>query len=144
MDMRNMEQGCFERLHGMFAIAIWDEGKKTILLARDRLGKKPLYYSLVGETFLFASELKTIMAYPHFPRQIDHLSFMKYLFYEFIPSPHTIFRGASKLSAASYLTWDGGDVEIKKYWSPFHKSEPAGTLSEGEAIRGTLDLLRNR
>jgi asparagine synthase (glutamine-hydrolysing) len=134
-------KGCFDRLHGMFAIAIWDERQKKLLLARDRLGKKPLYYSLIGESFLFASELKTLIAYPQFPRQIDPLSFMKYLFYEFIPSPHTIFRDATKLSAASYLTWDKGGTEIKKYWSPFHKSEPASMLSEGEAIRGTLDLL---
>ena len=60
-------KSCFERLHGMFAIAIWDERKKRLLLARDRLGKKPLYYSLLDETFLFASELKAIMAYPQFP-----------------------------------------------------------------------------
>ncbi len=82
----------------MFAIGIWDERKKQLILARDRLGKKPLYYSLLNGTFLFASELKAIMAYPNFPRKVDTLSLRKYLFYEFIPSPHTIFETRKETS----------------------------------------------
>jgi len=136
-------KGCFERLHGMFAIAIWDEREKTLLLARDRLGKKPLYYSLIDETFLFASELKAIMAYPQFPRQIDRLSFMKYLFYEFIPCPHTIFEKANKLPAACYLVWNDRGREIEKYWSPFQRGKPDELLSEKEAAGHLTELLKN-
>jgi len=135
-------KNCIERLHGMFAIAIWDEGKKTLLLARDRLGKKPLYYSLINETFLFASELKALMAYPHFPRQIDPLSFMKYLFYEFVPSPHTIFREAKKLPAASYLLWDERGREMKEYWSPFPGKDRDEVLPEKEAEERMMELLK--
>ena len=134
-------KGCFERLHGMFAIAIWDERQRALLLARDRLGKKPLYYSLIGETFLFASELKAIMAYPYFPRQIDPLSFMKYLFYEFIPSPHTIFEKANKLPAACYLVLNDKGREIEKYWSPFQRGKPGELLSEIEAEGRLIELL---
>ncbi len=92
---------CFKRFNGMFAIGIWDELNHRLILARDRLGKKPLYYTYINETFLFASELKAILAYPNFPRKIDPLSLMKYLFYEFIPCPRTIFNDAQKLPPAS-------------------------------------------
>jgi asparagine synthase (glutamine-hydrolysing) len=135
-------ENCFERFSGMFSIAIWDERKKRLLLARDRLGKKPLYYSLIHQTLLFASELKAIMAYPHFSRKIDPLSLMKYLFYEFIPSPHTIFRDAKKLSAASYLIWDKKGEEIKSYWSPFRRNVEDEVLSEKKAEDRMMELLR--
>ena len=133
--------GCFKHLNGMFAIGIWDESKKQLVLARDRLGKKPLYYSLLKGTFLFASELKAIMAYPHFQRKLAPLSLMKYLFYEFIPSPHSIFEDAMKLQAASYLIWKGGEIETKRYWSPFHIKE-IREISDKEAEDKLLDLLR--
>ena len=97
---------CFKHFNGMFAIGIWDELNHRLILARDRLGKKPLYYASINETFLFASELKAILAYPHFPREIAPLSLMKYLFYEFIPCPHTIFNDARKVPPASYLIWE--------------------------------------
>lgn len=73
-------EGCFSHFSGMFAIGIWDGRRNRLLLARDRLGKKPLYYTLNDETLLFASELKAILAYPGFSRKVDPLSFMKYLF----------------------------------------------------------------
>jgi len=134
-------EGCFKHLNGMFAIGIWDERKKQLILARDRLGKKPLYYSALPGTFLFASELKAIMAYPKFERKIAPLSLMKYLFYEFIPSPHTIFEDAMKLPAASYLIWRDEKTEIKRYWSPFDM-EVIKDISEGEAESRIIDLLR--
>lgn len=135
-------ENCFERFNGMFAIAIWDEKKKKLLLGRDRLGKKPLYYSLIGQTFLFGSELKAIMAYPHFERKIDPLSLMKYLFYEFIPSPHTIFQEAKKLPAASYLIWDQERKVTRQYWTPFHRNEQDEGFSEKEAEDRMMALLR--
>ena len=132
---------CFRHLNGMFAIGIWDERKKQLTLARDRLGKKPLYYSILSGTFLFASELKAIMAYPNFSRKIAPFSLMKYLFYEFIPSPHSIFVDAMKLPAASYLIWRDGKIGIKKYWSPFD-AEEIKNISEEEAESKIVDLLR--
>ncbi len=135
-------EGCFQHFNGMFAIAIWDELRGQLILARDRLGKKPLYYSLINGTFLFASELKAIMAYPFFPREIDQLSLMKYLFFEFIPSPHTIFKDANKLPAASCLIWDKKRIEIKEYWSPSNLGRKEQNLSEAEVESRILELLR--
>ncbi len=133
---------CFRRFNGMFAIGIWDERRKRLVLARDRLGKKPLYYSFINGTFLFASELKAIMTYPAFPRKVDPVSFMKYLFFEFIPCPHTIFKDASKIPAASYLIWDKKRIEVKQYWSPFDPQKGENNLSEVEAELRIMELLK--
>ncbi len=132
---------CFRRFNGMFGIGIWDELKGRLLLARDRLGKKPLYYSFTNETFIFASELKAILTYPNFSRKIDPLSLMKYLFYEFVPSPHTIFDGARKLPSGSYLIWQKGRMEVKEYWSLFHPERAGENLSESEAELKMMELL---
>jgi asparagine synthase (glutamine-hydrolysing) len=133
---------CFKRFNGMFAIGIWDEKRNRLVLARDRLGKKPLYYSFINETFLFASELKAIVLYPAFPRKIDPLSLMKYLFFEFIPCPHTIFKEAKKIPAASYLIWDKKGIEVRQYWSPFDPPRGKKNLSEAEAELKMMELLK--
>lgn len=132
---------CFDRFNGMFAIGIWDDPKNRLILARDRLGKKPLYYSLTNQTFIFASELKGILAYPHFSRKVNPLSLMKYLFFEFIPSPHTIFADAKKLPPASYLVWQQGDIAVREYWTPFHSDEIKKDLPEPEIESMMLELL---
>ncbi len=133
---------CFKQFNGMFAIGIWDGRRNQLVLARDRLGKKPLYYSLLDETLLFASELKAILSYSGFRRRVDPLSLMKYLFFEFIPCPHTIFLDAKKLPPASYLIWDGNELKVREYWSPFHSLESGGTFSEQEAASRVTELLR--
>lgn len=135
-------ENCFRYFNGMFAIGIWDGRVNHLVLARDRLGKKPLYYSAVHETFLFASELKAIMGYPAFPRKVDPLSLMKYLFYEFIPCPHTIFKDAKKLPPASYLVWNEGRTAVKEYWSPFDSQKGIEKVSETEATLRITELLR--
>jgi asparagine synthase (glutamine-hydrolysing) len=137
------KEECFKRFNGMFAISIWDESNHRLILARDRLGKKPLYYSSINGTLLFASELKVILAYPHFSRKISSLSLMKYLFYEFIPSPHTIFNDANKIPSASYLIMDKKGMEVRRYWSPFNVEEKGKKLSEREIEYRLLELLRS-
>jgi len=133
---------CFKHFNGMFAIGIWDELNHRLILARDRLGKKPLYYASINETFLFASELKAILAYPHFPREIAPLSLMKYLFYEFSPCPHTIFNDSRKLPPASYLIWENKRIEIKEYWSPFNLEGMEKNLLEIDVEDRLLELLK--
>jgi asparagine synthase (glutamine-hydrolysing) len=135
-------ENCFQYFNGMFAIGIWDEKRNRLVLARDRLGKKPLYYSSINETFLFASELKAIVLYPAFPRRVDPLSLMKYLFFEFIPSPYTIFTDAKKIPAASYLIWDKKGIEVRQYWSPFNPLKGEKNLSEDEAELRMMELLK--
>ncbi len=133
---------CFKYFNGMFAIGIWDELNHRLILARDRLGKKPLYYALINGTFIFASELKAIMAHPSFPRKVDPVSLMKYLFFEFVPSPHTIFKDARKLPAASYLVWDKKGIEIRQYWSPFNPQKGENNVSEVDAELKVMELLK--
>ena len=136
------QEDCFRYFNGMFAIGIWDEKGNRLVLARDRLGKKPLYYSFINETFLFASELKAMMLYPGFPRRVDPVSLMKYLFFEFIPSPHTIFMDAKKIPAASYLIWDKKGIKVRQYWSPFDPQKEEKNLSEAEAEVRMMELLK--
>jgi asparagine synthase (glutamine-hydrolysing) len=136
------KENCFQYFNGMFAIGIWDEKAKRLILARDRLGKKPLYYSFINGSFLFASELKAIMSYPSFSRKVDPLSLIKYLFFEFIPSPHTIFMDAKKIPAASYLIWDKKGIKVEKYWSPFNPQRKGENLSEAEAELKMMELLK--
>jgi len=136
------KENCFRYFNGMFAIGIWDEKGNRLVLARDRLGKKPLYYSYINETFLFASELKAILLYPAFPRKVDPLSLMKYLFYEFVPCPHTIFSDAKKIPAASYLIWDKKGIEVRQYWSPFDPQKGEEKLSETETELKIMELLK--
>jgi len=136
------KEDCFQYFNGMFAIGIWDEKEKRLVLARDRLGKKPLYYSFINGTFLFASELKAILFYPAFPRKVDASSLMKYLFFEFIPSPHTIFRDAKKIPAACYLIWNKKGAEVRQYWSPFDPQKGEINLSEAEAESKMMELLK--
>jgi asparagine synthase (glutamine-hydrolysing) len=135
-------ENCFRYFNGMFAIGIWDEKRKQLVLARDRLGKKPLYYSFINGTFLFASELKAIMLYPAFPRRVDPVSLMKYLFFEFIPCPHTIFEDSKKLPAASYLVWNRKGTEVRQYWSPFDPHKGENNFSEVEAEFRIMELLK--
>jgi asparagine synthase (glutamine-hydrolysing) len=133
---------CFQRFSGMFAIGIWDDRRRRLVLARDRIGKKPLYYSLRGETLIFASELKAIVADPGFDRKVDPQSFAKYLFFEYVPCPRTIYADVSKLPPASVLTWEKDRVGVKEYWSVGASKTWNDEVTEEEAETKILELLR--
>jgi asparagine synthase (glutamine-hydrolysing) len=111
-----------QRANGMFAFALWDRSARTLTLARDRVGKKPLYYGRCGSGFLFSSELKAMKAYPGFQSDIDHTALGLLVQYAWIPSPHSIFKNIRKLPAATMLTLhpqqpDGLIAEPRGYWS---------------------------
>lgn len=112
----------FLRLRGMFALAIWDQRSQRLILARDRLGKKPLYYTAVGNAFLFGSEIKALLAWPGVPRIPDLSAIDRYLSLGYVPAPDTAFRGIRKLPAAHYLVVekraDGSfaEPELIRYW----------------------------
>lgn len=108
----------FSKISGMFAICIYDVKKNKIYLARDRMGKKPLYWSLSNNNFIFGSELKVLMQYPFFKKEIDIESLNKYFAYEYIPTPHSIFKDTYKLEPGVFLSWDGKEIEKKVFWSP--------------------------
>src|ERR1700694_4304352 len=89
-----------EHVHGMFAVALWDSRRRKLLLARDRLGKKPLYYFVRGSRLVFASELKALVAHGGVPRELDPEALIQYLACEYVPAPATILRDVRKLPAA--------------------------------------------
>lgn len=112
-------ESAVKRFVGMFAIALWDRQEQKLHLVRDRLGIKPLYYGHVAGDFVFASELKAVRRYPGFAAHIDRDSLALYLRYNYVPSPHCIFSGLSKLPPGSILTLSAADAipPINRYWS---------------------------
>jgi asparagine synthase (glutamine-hydrolysing) len=108
---------CVERFRGMFAFAVWDKAKGRVFIGRDRLGIKPLYYTLLEDrTLVFGSELKAVIAHPGVRRRLNPRALDLYLTLEYIPAPHTIFEGIYKLPAGHTLSSKDGAVEVKKYW----------------------------
>ncbi len=107
---------CVKRLRGMFAFALWDTRRKTLLLARDRLGIKPLYYYHRNGCFLFASEIKALIQHPAVERQVSMRGLDCYFTYGYIPAPETIFKDIYKLSPAATLSLQQGHVSKQKYW----------------------------
>jgi asparagine synthase (glutamine-hydrolysing) len=107
---------CVERLNGMFAFALWDDRERRLVLARDRFGKKPLYYADLGPTLLFGSELKALLEHPLCPRELDHESLSSYLALEYVPTPRSIFTGIKKLPAGHLLVWRDRGSSLERYW----------------------------
>ena len=128
-------------LEGMFAIALWDAPARTLVLARDRLGIKPLYYALLADQIVFASELKALVDHPAVDRTLDLTALSRYLAHEYVPAPASIFRSIRKLPAGHWLTYTEGRVKIEPYWSLHFR--PDCTLGDADAVemlRGALDL----
>jgi asparagine synthase (glutamine-hydrolysing) len=124
-------EGIVPKLRGMFAFAIWDQGRGRLLLARDRLGKKPLYYLEDGRRLLFASEIKAILACPGVPRDVDLPALSDYLSLLYVPAPRSIFRAVKKLPAAHYAVVDASGMRIAPYWDlSFAPSRPADEEAE--------------
>ncbi len=108
--------GCLERIHGMFAIALWDARTRTLWAARDRAGEKPLYYAETPDGLVLASEIKALLACPDVSREVDLEALDQFLTYEYVPSPRTIFAAIRRLPAAHFLTWRKGTLTIAPYW----------------------------
>jgi asparagine synthase (glutamine-hydrolysing) len=123
------------RLRGMFAFAIYDAQRGVVSLARDRVGIKPLYYSVADDgTVLFASEIKALLAYPGLPREVDRDALLQYMTFRYVPSPLTMFRGIRKLPAGFFGQYDvrrGSEIALTRYWDvSFKRAEPAPTFAE--------------
>ncbi|HEX5731469.1 MAG TPA: asparagine synthase (glutamine-hydrolyzing) [Blastocatellia bacterium] len=136
------EYGCDvpKYLHGMFAFAVWDERKQRLLLARDRVGKKPLLYSITGGKLVFASEFQAILCHPDVPREVNREAISDYLSFMCVPAPHTAFRAVRKLEPGHTLVWQGGAAKVERYWSLDFRNKV--DLSEEEAGRRSIELLR--
>ncbi|MFQ5510882.1 MAG: asparagine synthase (glutamine-hydrolyzing) [Candidatus Krumholzibacteriia bacterium] len=124
--------GCVERLQGMFAFAVWDQGRRRLFLARDRVGIKPLYYAVRGGALLFASEMKALLQDPALDTGLDNGALDSYLAFGYVPAPDTIFRSVKKLPPAHVLSWQDGRVHIERYWQYRAARETAPARDEGE------------
>ena len=111
-----MGADCVHRLRGMFAFALYDENRRKLLLARDRLGKKPLHYALQGGRLLFASEMKAILAVAPELAQLDNQALLQYLYYGYIPDPLTAFPGIQKLPPGYLLEYQDAKIDVRQYW----------------------------
>jgi asparagine synthase (glutamine-hydrolysing) len=130
---------CFSHLNGMFAVAIWDATRRRLVLARDRLGKKPLVYRAEPQRLLFASELKSLLEVPGVPREIDSSAVDEYLTYQYIPHPNTIFRGIRKLPPGHWAVYQEGLLQVKPYWQPDFNLERRTSEADAAAqLRETL------
>lgn len=131
-------------IDGMFAVAVWDDIGKIGLLARDRMGKKPLYYHLAGKAIYFASEIKALLRIPGFQRNINLEALHHFLSYKHVPCPLSIFTGISMLPPAHMLIFRPGHaMQIKRYWDiDFSAGEELSKCSEDELCERFLALLR--
>jgi len=109
---------CIEHLRGMFAFSLWDENRQRLLLARDRIGQKPLFYRHDSEQLLFASELKAILEVPGIQRKVDPEAIDLFLTYQYVPHPRSILSGFSKLPPGHRAIWENGSLTVESYWSP--------------------------
>ena len=127
-----MGAACVERLRGMFAIALWDERQQTLFLARDRMGKKPLFYADLPDRFIFGSEIKAILQDEDFEVSPDLEAIHYYLTYQSVPAPYSAFKGVKKLSPAHTLLVKNGRVTIQRYWDLSYRQKQRVVGEAGE------------
>ncbi len=134
-------EGCLLRLHGMFAFALWDAPRKRLLLARDPMGIKPLYYFRTETLFLFASEVRTLLQSGLVPRKLDSTGVLSYLAFGSVYEPRTMVEAVSELPPASVLTVEKGSVSSREYWSPLRQ---AASRDPGEELSPDPDAATDR
>ena len=128
---------CAERLNGMFAFALWDADRRELVLARDRFGKKPLYYAEIGSSLVFGSELKSLLEHPSCPTELDLGSLSRYLALEYVPTPYAIFAGVRKLPGGHVLRWRDGRTSVRAVLGGLSfRPDPSGAIDADELRRG--------
>lgn len=134
---------CVNRLRGMFAFAIWDETEKSLFMARDRVGKKPLFYTVTSDgEFVYGSELKVLLEHGGVDREIDHGALDSYLTFGYVPEELCIFKGVRKLEPGHFLIFKNGEVRTERYWD-FDFTKETLTGSEDEIASELLEKLRD-
>ncbi len=130
--------GIFPRIKGMFAVALWDAEKHALILARDRMGEKPLFYAKAGDNLIFGSEIKALLAHPAIRKEINPEALSLYMTYEYVPAPLTMYKNIFKLKAGHVLTFQNGSLAAVPYWE--FPPAPQGTIRFDDAAH-TLDTL---
>ncbi len=131
------------KINGMFSIAIWDERKKMFIAYRDRIGKKPFYYTFQNGRFVFASEIKSILLHPKVEKELDEESLNQYLTFLIPPAPNTMFKKIKKLPPAHRMIInESGDVKIEKYWEVIKKESDVLENDEETVSKNIIDMLR--
>ncbi len=133
--------GLLNRLRGMFGFAIWNTKEKSLFLARDFFGIKPLHYSMQGGRFLYGSEIKSLLAFPGFRRKFNARALDRYISFEYMPPPETFFEDVFLLPPAHYLVLKDGKIEITRYWEP--KFRPEEGMTEEEAVQAIADVFED-
>jgi asparagine synthase (glutamine-hydrolysing) len=138
-----MEWGdtCVEWLRGMFAFAVWDARERALFLARDRVGKKPLFYHEGGGRFAFASEIKALLADEQVPRRVNCRVLPEYLVHGYVPAPETMFEGIRELPPGHTLLLKNGRKQLREYWDGLPAKSPSASASEAELREQLLALL---
>ncbi len=130
---------CVERLRGMFAFALWDENKQTLFLARDREGKKPLFYAALPDRLIFGSEIKAILQDPDFKCVPDLQAIHHYLAFQSVPAPLCAFEGIKKLSPAHTLTVTNGQMRLRRYWKLSYRDKlPITSVQDENALQNEI------
>jgi asparagine synthase (glutamine-hydrolysing) len=127
------------KLRGMFALCIWDSVHDRLVLARDRLGEKPLYFTWMGGEFLFASEIKALFEHPRLPREVEPTALLNYLALGYVPAPLTMFAGIEKLSPGEMLILDRGEAQRHRYWQPI--MDTTQPMDYAESVRRVREAL---
>ena len=131
---------CPKHLRGMFAFAIWDTRDKSLFLARDRVGKKPLLYAMAHGDLIFGSEFQALLQHPQISRDINHEAIHQYLSFLCVPAPMTVYKQIKKLEPGHWLRWRDGEVKTKRYWQPDFNNKIK--ISEEEAGERAIEILR--
>ena len=132
---------CVQHLRGMFAFAIWDGNRQRLLLARDRFGKKPLYFFNRNGTLLFASEIKALLKYPGLDWEVDTSAIWQYLAYRYVPAPTTLFSGIQKVMPGTIISWEKGKLSSRQYYLPPDRTPLLSAYSGNNPASDFLDVL---
>ncbi|MEZ6091541.1 MAG: asparagine synthase (glutamine-hydrolyzing) [Pirellulaceae bacterium] len=138
---RRYGERCLDHLRGMFAFAVWDQQERELFIARDRIGIKPLYYTLRDDALIFGSEIKALLQHPSVKAEPDHRAISEYLSLKYVPAPRTMFAEIQALPAGHSMRVRNGEVRIQRYWDLPTEAKVA-SISEDEALHRLGELLR--
>jgi asparagine synthase (glutamine-hydrolysing) len=132
------DTACFSRLRGMFAAALWSDSRRRLVLARDRIGIKPLYYYRRGDDLYFGSELKAILEHPEVPRVLDAEALDSYLSVNYVPGPHTLIEGIKKVRPGHFLEWRNGKTWMEPWWTLARSPQARSFEDAKEELHGLM------